>query len=150
MKVFDVFLSVLPAETVYAHCDIPCGIYDPQPAKIAAQTVQKMVTMMLDLAQTDAYKNGDVTAMQTMGRLVLVKEEHARKCKEDILVLWSDFFKPEDIQKFPDLHDTFWQTAKLVSKNKQSVDLELAKQLVAAVDKIASMFAETVAARAKK
>ena len=35
--------------TAEAHCDIPCGIYDPIAAKIAAQTVHKMVLRIQSL-----------------------------------------------------------------------------------------------------
>lgn len=79
----------------------------------------------------------------SMTRYVLVKEEQARKCKEEILILWTDYFKPEHLEKFPDLHDTFWKAAKLCSQIKQTVDEQVAKDLVAAVDKIADIFHQT-------
>jgi nickel superoxide dismutase len=79
-------------------------------------------------------------SFNSMVRFVWTKEEHARKCKDEILILWTDYFKPEHLEKFPELHDTFWKTAKLCSKAKQTVDEQVAKDLVAAVDAIADIF----------
>ncbi len=124
----------MPSQPVYAHCDIPCGIYDPKPAQIAAATVLKMVQKIKEYPEDDL--NNRVRAIWT-------KEEHARKCKEEILILWTDYFKPEHLEKFSDLHETFWKAAKLCSKNKQSIGEEAAQELIKAVDKIAEMFNET-------
>ncbi len=132
--VLDRLLKFLPAKTVYAHCDVPCGIYDPKSAQIAAATVLKMVQKLKEYPEEDL--NNRVRAIWT-------KEEHARKCKEEILILWTDYFKAEHLEKYPDLHDTFWQAAKLCSLNKQNVDEKKAQELVQAVDKIADIFAET-------
>ena len=123
----------------HAHCDIPCGIYDPITAKIAAQTVQKMV-MRID-ALGDAA--GDTGKAATLGRYVAVKEEHADLVKHDVDVLWHDYFKPEHLDKYPDLHTLVWDTTKLASTNKQNVDSGSAAQLVAKVDEIARIFWET-------
>lgn len=127
-------IKLLPAETVFAHCDIPCGIYDPKPAQIAAATVLKMVQKIEEL---DLKEGNDFV------RMVMVKEEHAEKCKKEILILWTDYFKPEHLEKFPDLHELIWKTAKLCSKNKQSVDEVLANELIEAVDTIADIFKQT-------
>ncbi len=137
------FLQTLLAKTpflpAYAHCDVPCGIYDPAPAQIASQTVLKMVQIISEIDQS----NKSVNDRNKLIRAVWTKEEHARKCKEEILILWTDYFKPEHLEKFPDLHDTFWQAAKLCSKNKQNVDEEVAKELVEAVNHIADIFHQT-------
>jgi nickel superoxide dismutase len=69
-----------------------------------------------------------------------VKEEHADLVKHEIDVLWHDYFKPEHLEKYPDLHTTVWETTKLASTNKQNVDMDAAKSLVASVDKIAEAF----------
>lgn len=129
----------LPHKTAYAHCDVPCGIYDPKPAQIAAATVLKMVQKINELPQT----NPSVQDRNSFVRMVWTKEEHARKCKEELLILWTDYFKDEHLAAFPNLHDTFWKAAKLCSKNKQEINLESAEQLVKAVDEIAEIFAKT-------
>lgn len=127
-------IKLLPAKTVYAHCDVPCGIYDPKPAQIAAATVLKMVQKLKEYPADDL--NNRVRAIWT-------KEEHSRKCKEELLILWTDYFKPEHLDQFPDLHNTFWQATKLCSYNKQHVDEDKARELVKAVDEIAQIFEQT-------
>ncbi|HEY6957731.1 MAG TPA: superoxide dismutase, Ni [Candidatus Limnocylindria bacterium] len=128
-----------PTTVAYAHCDIPCGIYDPTPAKIAADTVAKMVEKIgaLDKSATDFTTRGNFV------RMVMVKEQHAEICKKELQVLWSDYFKPEHVEKFPKLHDTFWKALKLASKNKQNVDAQAAADLQAAVKEISDMFYAT-------
>ena len=130
----DRFLA--PRTVAYAHCDIPCGIYDPTPAKIAADTVAKMVEK---IGQLD--KNAtDLGTRANFVRMVSVKEQHAEIVKKELQVLWSDYFKPEHLQKYPNLHDTFWKAAKLCSKNKQNVDAQAASELQAAVKEISDIF----------
>lgn len=141
---FFLFLkNHLPSQDVYAHCDVPCGIYDPKPAQIAAATVLKMV----DLIEALPKENPTVEDRNKFVRCVWTKEEHARKCKEELLILWTDYFKPEHLAKFPDLHDKFWKAAKLCSENKQHVNRESAQKLVAAVDEIAEIFAKSKASK---
>lgn len=130
---------ILPQITASAHCDVPCGIYDPKSAQIAAKTILKMVTLISDLST----ENLSVEDREKFVRYVLTKEEHAKKCKEELYILWSDYFKEEHLIMFPDLHDKFWKVVKLVSENKQRVSLESAKRLVVAVDEIADMFDKT-------
>ncbi len=126
-----------PRLTAQAHCDIPCGIYDPAAAKTAADTVAKMVEKIGTFqGQADADRNNYIRAVQ-------VKEEHAQLCKKELLILWTDYFKPEHLEKHPNLHDTFWKAAKLCSKNKQSVDAKAASDLQAAVKEISEIFSAT-------
>lgn len=124
------------APIAHAHCDVPCGIYTPEPAKTAANTIAKMVEKIEALPK----ENPTIEDRNSFVRMVWTKEEHARKCKEELLILWTDYFKPEHLAMFPELHDTFWKAAKLCSKNKQSVDAVAAKELQAAVAHIAEMF----------
>lgn len=142
---YRLIAKFLPTNNVaYAHCDVPCGIYDPKPAQIAAATVLKIVQKI----QNDfPNENPTVQDRNALIRMVWTKEEHARKCKEELLILWTDYFKPEHLEMFPDLHDKFWKATKLCSKNKQSVDLNSAEELVNAVDEIASMFKKAEASK---
>ncbi len=135
-------LKRIPATPISAHCDVPCGIYDPKPAQLAAATVLKMVEKIEALPDDNT---ADTKA--NFVRMVWTKEEHARKCKEELLILWTDYFKPEHLEKFPELHDIFWKTAKLCSENKQHVSKETAQQLVESVNKIADMFTATKATK---
>lgn len=132
--------KLLPIQTAYAHCDVPCGIYSSEPSKLAAKTVLVMVQKINALP---IQEDRDSDAQANFVRMVETKEEHAQLCKKELLILWTDYFKPEHLQMFPDLHNTFWKAAKLCSENKQHISLDSAKQLIAAVDKIADMYAKT-------
>lgn len=148
------FSRILPTKIAYAHCDVPCGIYDPKAAQIAAATVLKMVEKLTALKiPEDSAPDIEFTKHHNNAvRFIWTKEEHARKCKEEILILWTDYFKPEHLTSFPNLHEIFWNAAKLCSKNKQEVSIELAQELVKAVDEIAEIFQKTAsnAAASKK
>ncbi len=139
-------------QEVFAHCDVPCGIYDPRPAEIAAATVETMVKKLLDLKKPapDADMQTVLAFHNSLSRMVMTKEEHARACKRELLILWTDYFKPEHLVLFPGLHETFWKAAKLCSKNKQEVNLAAAQELTHAVHEIAHLFAQAEAAKAKK
>jgi nickel superoxide dismutase len=141
-SLFRVVNWVFPARIAHAHCDIPCGIYDPIAAKIAAQTVQKMVVRIQALQRPGHDATADVAATyaNTLARYITVKEQHAEVCKKELDILWHDYFRPEHVQKYPDLHTQVWNANKLCSKNKQSVDINSAKELVSTVDKIATIF----------
>jgi nickel superoxide dismutase len=132
----NLIFKILPTKLAYAHCDVPCGIYDPKSAQIAAETVLKMTQLIEGLPK----ENLTVDEHNKFVRCVITKEEHARKCKEEILILWTDFFKPEHLEMFPNLHDTFWKAAKLCSDNKQHANTEKARELVNAVNEIAEIF----------
>lgn len=145
MSIFS-FLSFLhkifPAQSVFAHCDVPCGIYTVEPAKTAADTVIKMVEKLY--AQVPPADNADrrewLEFENILARCTMIKEEHAQKCKEELLILWTDYFKPEHVALFPGLHEAFWKAAKLCSKVKQEVNMEAAEELKKAVDEISTIF----------
>ena len=142
MKLTSNLASWWPVHRAEAHCDIPCGIYDPIRAKIAAQTVLKMV-MRLQGAEAPSPSSSaeDRRALfNTANRYITVKEEHAQLVKSELDILWHDYFRPDHVETYPDLHTTIWQANKLASQNKQSVDLDAAKRLVESVDKVAEIF----------
>jgi nickel superoxide dismutase len=142
MKLASVLRSLWPVYEAEAHCDIPCGIYDPISAKIGAQTVLKMVMRLEAMEPPSPSSSADErrTSFNTANRYIVVKEEHAQLVKKELDILWHDYFRPDHLEKYPDLHNMFWTAAKLAGKNKQSVDLEAAKQLVGCVDTIAEIF----------
>ncbi len=139
MKLVDRALAAvqgrLPAEEASAHCDIPCGIYDPHNLQVAAHTVIRMVQLLEGLPD-----QLDKATLNTAARHIAVKEEHAAIAEHEIIVLWTDYFKPEHLEKFPDLHDVVWKTAKLTSTVKQQVSMEASQQLLAGAQQIAEMF----------
>tara|TARA_B100001123_G_scaffold203836_1_gene231126 strand:+ start:2087 stop:2560 length:474 start_codon:yes stop_codon:yes gene_type:complete len=131
MKIFSKLFGV-----VQAHCDVPCGIYDPISAKIAAQTVLKMA-VRLEAADLET---PDISVPNSVARYIAVKEEHAQGVKSELNILWSDYFKPEHLADYPNLHELFWNANKLAGANKQGVSSSSAKELVEAVDEIAKIF----------
>jgi nickel superoxide dismutase len=138
MKFQSIIKNLSLVTDVDAHCDIPCGIYDPIVAKIAAQTVLKMA-VRLEAVDFSGGPNS-VEVPNTVARLIHVKEEHAQKVKEELNILWADYFKPEHLEKYPNLHELFWNTNKLAGANKQTVSSNSAKKLVGHVDEIAKIF----------
>jgi nickel superoxide dismutase len=129
---------VLPIGVADAHCDIPCGIYDPRDALQAAQTVIRMTELIGDLGTPSS-----VDDHNSFARYVAVKEEHAKKAKDDILIIWTDYFKPEHAAKWPDLHEKVWNACKLGSYVKQHVDMAKAQEFKAALEEIGEIFWES-------
>lgn len=127
--------------TAEAHCDAPCGVYDPASARIAAEAVLSMTKKILDLQVPDG---GDAKATanyhNTLTRYIVVKEEQAQVAKDELLILWTDYFKPVHLEKYPNLHDTFWKAAKLCSACKVEVSLEHANELMDAIKEIHEIF----------
>ena len=128
-------------EIAEAHCDAPCGVYDPASARISAEAALSMTKKILDL---QAPEGSDAKAManfhNTMTRYIVVKEEQAHIAKEELLILWTDYFKPVHLEKYPNLHDTFWKAAKLCSAVKVEVSLEHANELMDAIKEIHGIF----------
>ena len=142
MKVFiSTIKDRFPAEEASAHCDGPCGVYDPASARIAAEAVLSMTKKMLALtppAGNDAQTWASY--LNTMSRYAAIKEEQAHLSKSELLVLWTDYFKPVHLEKYPGLHDTFWKAAKLCSACKVEVNLGQAEALMAAIEQIHDIF----------
>jgi len=134
---------VSPPGTVSAHCDIPCGIYDPHAAQVAALTVLRMNQLIGNLEMGGQDKESMDKYGNSLSRYIEVKEEHAEICKKELDILWHDYFRPEHVEKYPDLHSKVWNATKLASRNKQNVDMAAAEELLAAVREIAQIFWET-------
>lgn len=131
----------LPAEEVHAHCDGPCGVYDPSSARIAAEAVLSMTKKILDLQPPSSNDQAALAAYHnTLSRYIQIKEEQAQQTKEELLILWTDYFKPVHLDKYPDLHDTFWKAAKLCSACKVEVSLQHAQELMDAVKTVHEIF----------
>ena len=136
MTITSALARLIRVREASAHCDIPCGIYDPISAKIAAQTVQKMVLRIESLEDS-----GDASSANTLSRYITVKEEHAELCKHELRVLWADYTWPGTDAN--DIASKFNAALKLASQCKQTVSMENAEALVAAVDDIATVFWST-------
>ncbi|TVP63974.1 MAG: superoxide dismutase, Ni [Leptolyngbya sp. LCM1.Bin17] len=130
-----------PAPEVSAHCDGPCGVYDPSSARVAGEAVLSMTKKLVDLELPAAGdKAATITYNNTFSRYTAIKEEQAQIAKDELLILWTDYFKPVHLEQFPDLHDTFWQAAKLCSACKVEVSVQHATELMDAIQKIHTMF----------
>jgi len=138
-KMVAKFADQFSVEEVSAHCDGPCGVYDPASARIAAEAVLSMTNKMLGLEKpSDAA--GMAAYLNTMSRYASIKEEQAHLAKSELLVLWTDYFKPVHLDAYPDLHTTFWNAAKLCSACKVEVNADHANELMNAIESIHNMF----------
>lgn len=134
-------LNKLNFETAEAHCDGPCGVYDPAQARIEAESVLQLTKKILDLKRPEGDDAKAHAAYQnTLTRFIAIKEARAELAKHHLLVLWTDYFKPQHLENFPDLHETFWNAAKACSACKQEVSLEHAEELMDAIKKVHEMF----------
>lgn len=127
-------MRLFPKLVVSAHCDVPCGIYDPSTAQIAAKTVKAMYDKYA------AVTGDDDKALNSKTRMVLVKEEHAQKVKDELLILWTDYFKPAHEEAHPGLGEKIKAACNTASKAKQEFDAGHADTLITQVDEIAEIF----------
>ena len=125
---------------VYAHCDVPCGIYETDTMTHAAATCKRMIEKYQEIGRV---MDTDPESMNTAIRCVLTKEKHAQKCKDELYLLWSDYFKPEHLEVFPKLHESFWMATKQCGKVKQTMNLDECNKLVDMVHEISHMFADS-------
>lgn len=132
--------GLLRAETAYAHCDIPCGIYDPHEAIVAAQTCVRMNDL---IAELPAKGLSDAEARNSFVRYVKTKEDHAERCKHEVRVIWGDYFKDEHLKAVPDLHSLVWKIMKQASKVRQSTDRQASTDLLDSINRFAEAFWKT-------
>ncbi|HSX30577.1 MAG TPA: superoxide dismutase, Ni [Candidatus Saccharimonadales bacterium] len=113
---------------VYAHCDLPCGVYDPAQARIEAQSVAAIMAKMEGMEGDDRL------------RALMLKEERVELVKHHLWVLWTDYFKPEHLEKHPDLHDKFWKATKQAGECKHHANPAEGQKLLDMIDEIAEIF----------
>jgi nickel superoxide dismutase len=121
-----------PRRSVHAHCDLPCGVYDPAQARIEAESVK---------ACQEKFQGSDDAEFRA--RAVSIKEERANMVKEHLWVLWTDYFKPEHLEKHPNLHELFWNATKEAGAAKKSNDPAQGQKLLDSIDEVAKVFWET-------
>jgi nickel superoxide dismutase len=127
MSILEALLK--PNRSVHAHCDLPCGVYDPAQARIEAESVK---------ACQEKFQGSDDPIFRE--RAISIKEQRADLVKHHLWVLWTDYFKPEHLQANPDLHEKFWIATKLAGDAKKSEDPTQGQDLLNAVDEIAKIF----------
>ncbi len=123
----------MAAPTVaHAHCDLPCGVYDPAQARIEAESVKGCM---------EKFAGSDDNVFKT--RAVVIKEQRAELCKHHLWVLWTDYFKPPHLEKYPQLHSLFWQATKAAGEAKKTNDVKVADDLLDQIGEIDKIFWET-------
>ncbi|HEX3924457.1 MAG TPA: superoxide dismutase, Ni [Streptosporangiaceae bacterium] len=123
-----------PKATAHAHCDLPCGVYDPAQARIEAESVK---------AISEKYQQN--TDPEFRARAIYIKEQRSELVKHHLWVLWTDYFKPPHFEKYPQLNQLFNEATKLAGAagTKGSTNVDKADELLAKIDEIAKIFWET-------
>lgn len=124
--------KLVPPSAAAAHCDLPCGVYDPAQARIEAESVK---------ACMEKYAGSDDPDFKT--RAVAIKEERADLVKHHLWVLWTDYFKPNHLEAYPQLHDLFWKATKAAGEAKKTQDTAVAQNLLDQIAEIDKIFWET-------
>ena len=122
--------KLLPENKAHAHCDIPCGIYDPHIAQMAAHTVLRMTQLLTQI------KGESLESQHTIARVTDVKEEHGELVEDELGTLENDYFKEEHFENFPKLKELISKAVKLSITTRQNIDENSAKDLVESVFQI--------------
>jgi len=144
-KILDKLDKYVKFDSASAHCDIPCGIYDPHQAQIGALTVVRMMDLMNDLNNSSDKEKDDYH--NSMSRYIATKEEHAEIAKHEIRVIWGDYFKNE---KHPNVDELVHKIMQLGSKCRQTADRDSGLAFVAAINEFAEIFWKTKGVKIKK
>ncbi len=136
MRMLDRLLTAVdrirPPAVAHAHCDLPCGVYDPAQARIEAESV-KAIQEKFNASSDEQFKE----------RAVQIKEQRAELVKHHLWVLWTDYFKPEHLEKHPELHELFWKATKAAGDSKRTSDTTVADRLLENIGEIDRIFWET-------
>ena len=117
--------SLVPRHTLHAHCGLPCGIYDPEQARIEAESCYRII---------EKFNASDDAVFRS--RAIDIKEQRADLCQRHLDVLWHDYFKPGMLDKVPNLHQLFWDATKQAGKVKETTDLAEAQKLLDLIDQV--------------
>lgn len=141
----EFFFHLIPSQTAYAHCDIPCGIYDPHNAQMAAHTVIRMTNLINDLKASSESPPFEERKkiIHDISRMTRVKEKHGELVEEELGTLENDYFKDEHFTAHPDLKELFASAVKLSVKARQTIDIAAAKEMLEKVMQIAEIFYKT-------
>src|SRR5438552_11618113 len=131
-RLISIIDHIRPPLDVHAHCDLPCGVYDPAQARIEAESVQKI---------QEKYQSNKDSAFRE--RAIMIKEQRAELVKHHLWVLWTDYFTPEHVKKHPELHELFWNATKEAGEAKKSEDPRQGQKLLDLIERIDKIFWET-------
>ena len=137
-KILNIILKILPENIAYAHCDIPCGIYDPNSAQLGAHTILRMTTLLEEVEKvSEAQMSHDVA------RLTQVKEEHGELVENALGTLENDYFKKDHFSAFPELKSLIEKAVALSVTTRQKIDKKSAEELLETVLQISEIFYKT-------
>jgi nickel superoxide dismutase len=136
--VLSLLARLLPTKTAYAHCDIPCGIYDPHMAQLATHTIIRMSQLL-----SEVNRDNETKAEHDIARMTNVKENHVAILEKELDTLENDYFKEEHFKDFPDLEKLFSDAVKLSAKVRQNIDITSAEQLLETILSISEIFYKT-------
>ena len=125
-------------KNAYAHCDIPCKIYDPAVSLIAALSVVRLTDILLEIGDLNSLDN-----QSKLARVVAQKEDEAQKVKDEVNIIWGDYFKKPQLEAFPETHEIVHGIMRLGSKCKQEVSREAAEELLQELNRFADIFWKT-------
>jgi nickel superoxide dismutase len=132
--------ALRPRRVVHAHCDLPCGVYDPAQARIEAESVMAIQKKYQD---AENQKKASESAEDFRSRCLTIKEDRAELVKHHLWVLWTDYFKPEHLEAHPELHELFWKATKAAGDAKKSQDPNQGQQLLDRISEIDKIFWDT-------
>lgn len=138
MGILRILVNFLPAKIAYAHCDIPCGIYDPFRLQQAAHTVIRMTELLNSIK-----RESETRAEHDIARITRVKEKHSDIIEEELDTLQNDYFKEEHFKEYPNLLGLFSNTIKSATKARQDIDIEAAEATLTGTQEIAEIFFKT-------
>lgn len=137
-KFFRIISKISSKHIAYAHCDIPCGIYDPFRAQQAAHTIIRMTELLQNVKRDDETK-----AEHDIARITHVKEKHGEIVENELGTLQNDYFKEEHYKKYPNLTDLLNKTVKSSITARQNINMEAAEATLKGVLEVAEIFFKT-------
>ena len=125
-------------KNAYAHCDIPCKIYDPAVSLVAALSVVRLTDILLEIDDLSS-----LDSQSKLARVVVQKEDEAQKVKDEVNIIWGDYFKEPQLEAFPETHEIVHVIMRLGSKCKQEVSREAAEELLRELNRFVDVFWKT-------
>ena len=125
-------------KNAYAHCDIPCKIYDPAVSLVAALSVVRLTDILLEIDDLSS-----LDSQSKLARVVVQKEDEAQKVKDEVNIIWGDYFKEPQLEAFPETHEIVHGIMRLGSKCKQEVSREAAEELLRELNRFVDIFWKT-------
>ena len=125
-------------KNAYAHCDIPCKIYDPAVSLVAALSVVRLTDILLEIDDLSS-----LDSQSKLARVVVQKEDEAQKVKDEVNIIWGDYFKEPQLEAFPETHEIVHGIMRLGSKCKQEVSREAAEELLQELNRFVDIFWKT-------